>query len=161
MTFLFVCLLFCLFVFFFRVKLMTMTFLLKFKMRDPAHYIPFKESNRQSFYIYSLFDFPIGCACDDLPSFLQNNKFLHTLQRDRHNCFSFFDSLLCFFVFCCCCCFFFFGGGGGDLSLYRGALVQALHEATVRFVVVVCLFVFSSGRPSAVFSIFGRDCFGA
>ena len=34
-----------------------------------------------SFDIYPLFDFPIGCACDDLSLFLQYNKFIIMLFK--------------------------------------------------------------------------------
>lgn len=67
-----------------------------------------------SFYVYPLADFPIGCACDDLPDFIANNPFLHTLQRDENHGFWYKDGL-CFFR---------------CLALHKGVSPHSLQKTT-------------------------------
>ena len=49
-----------------------------------------------SFYVFHLPEYPIGCSCDELPSFLKENKHLYTLQKDKHHGFLYSDGLCLF-----------------------------------------------------------------
>ena len=67
-----------------------------------------------SFYVYPLHDYPIGCGSVDIPSFLLNNVFIHTLHKDEHHGFVYSDGLC---LFRC-------------LALHQGASRHCLQKPT-------------------------------
>jgi hypothetical protein len=100
-----------------------------------------------SFYLYPLSDFPIGCGCDDLPPFITNNRFIHTLQKDENHGFVYQDGLC---LFRC-------------LALHRGASKHSLQSATKE------LYCRWAGTPKVPLHFAGvtlfdlesvEDCFG-
>ena len=85
------------------------------KERPNSHY-SVEKVMATSFYVYHLSDFPIGCACEDVPSFLLTNPFLHTLQKDENHSHPYRDGL-CFFR---------------CLALHRGASLHSLNKPTLQ-----------------------------